>query len=319
MIASDHFVMLYNEIFKFLGQQKPDALDRYYARIADRQAFFTLDAWRRSGLDGVCAYYERIKFEENCDMDIVRLPDSVQLRMRRCPSLSKALDSDAGPCSSYCDHCPGWVLRVMGSAGFWEVYDLVSRTAPVCNEYVFVDRERARAKRDELVAIRGSDLVRSNVDSVPPFVSGCVADSDRFRQWHPRFTRAFEFLKTTNLSTLRPGRHEVDGDRIFVNIMDVDLVPFGQGEIEAHRKYIDIHVPISGPETIGAFTLWPEHLVLPFHKEYDYVLLKGRTTPLTLSPGEFVAFFPPTGGHAPGQTVEVPRKHRKAVVKVLYD
>ncbi len=44
MIPSDHFVKFYNEIFKYLERRGGDALDRYYARVADRQAYFTLDA-----------------------------------------------------------------------------------------------------------------------------------------------------------------------------------------------------------------------------------------------------------------------------------
>ena len=43
MMPSDHFVMFYNEMFKFLAEQGPQALDRYYARVAARQGNFTLD------------------------------------------------------------------------------------------------------------------------------------------------------------------------------------------------------------------------------------------------------------------------------------
>ena len=38
MIPSDHFVKFYNEIFKYLEKKSPGELDRYYARVADRQA-----------------------------------------------------------------------------------------------------------------------------------------------------------------------------------------------------------------------------------------------------------------------------------------
>ena len=47
MIPSDHFVKFYNEIFKYLERRGGDALDRYYARVADRQAYFTLEAFKR--------------------------------------------------------------------------------------------------------------------------------------------------------------------------------------------------------------------------------------------------------------------------------
>ena len=162
MIPSDHFVKFYNEIFKYLEARGPDALDRYYERVAERQAFFTLEAFKRDGLKGMYDYWSRIKIEENCDMDLFLSEDCLELRMNVCPSLSKVLDNDAGPCRVYCDHCPGWCGRVIAQAGYYMVYDIVSRTEPECREYVFADRDRAEAKRAELVALRGEDLVRTN-------------------------------------------------------------------------------------------------------------------------------------------------------------
>ena len=162
MIPSDHFVRLYNEIFKFLERQGPDALDRYYARVADRQAFFTLEAFRRDGLKGMYDYWSRIKVEENCDLDLTLTDGCLELKMNVCPSLSKVLDNDAGACRSYCDHCPGWVGRVLAQAGHFMVYDIVSRTESVCDMFIFADRARAEAKYAEHVALRGADLIRTN-------------------------------------------------------------------------------------------------------------------------------------------------------------
>ena len=162
MIPSDHFVKFYNEIFKYLEKKGPEELDRYYARVADRQAYFTLDAFRRDGLKGMYDYWSRIKVEENCDMDLVLTDGCLEGRMNVCPSLSKVLDNDAAPCRVYCDHCPGWCGRVIAQAGHFMVYDIVSRKEPKCVLYIYSDRARAAAKYAELVALRGEDLVKSN-------------------------------------------------------------------------------------------------------------------------------------------------------------
>ena len=82
------------------------------------------------------------------------------LKMLTCPSLSKVLDNDAAPCRVYCDHCPGWVGRVIAMSGHFMVYDLVGRTTPRCEMWVFRDKADAEAKYAELVALRGKDLVR---------------------------------------------------------------------------------------------------------------------------------------------------------------
>ncbi len=163
MIPSDHFVYFYNEVFKFLREQGRDALEAYYARVADRQACFALESFRRDGLRGMYDYWSRIRVEENCGMDLELSDEFFRLRMTACPSLAKALDSDAGACPAYCDHCPGWCLRVFSMAGYWGVYDLVARDRPVCEIWAYADPSLARRKFDGLVALRGAGLVRTNL------------------------------------------------------------------------------------------------------------------------------------------------------------
>jgi len=163
MLPSDQFVLFYNEVFKYLVKRGPKDLDRYYARVAERQGDFALDLFRK-GLKGIYEYYTRITIEENCDMDMELTDDYLLLKMNKCPSLSKALQSETGACPVYCDHCPGWCLRVVTKAGYWEVYDMVSRTEPVCDEWIFTDPEKCRAKYRELLAKRGPDLIRTNLE-----------------------------------------------------------------------------------------------------------------------------------------------------------
>ena len=162
MIPSDHFVKFYNEIFKYLEEQGPDALDRYYECVAKRQAYFTLDAFKRDGLQGMYDYWERIRIEENCELVHDCNEVFYHLKMTTCPSLSKVLDNDAEPCGRYCDHCPGWVGRVIAWTGYFMVYDIIGRNVPQCEFWVFKTKADAEAKREELVALRGEDVVRTN-------------------------------------------------------------------------------------------------------------------------------------------------------------
>lgn len=169
MIPSDHFVYFYNEIFKELEKLGPEALDKYYARVADRQAYFTLDAFKSNGLKGMYDYWERIRVEENCDLvaDLHEDEGYYQTWMRKCPSLTKALESDAGPCASYCNHCPGWVVRVVTEAGFYIVYNMKSRTIPHCAKFVTRHRALAEKKKREWIAEYGANLIRDNLDKMP--------------------------------------------------------------------------------------------------------------------------------------------------------
>ena len=322
MIPSDHFVMFYNEIFKFLVRQGPDARERYYERVAARQGNFALDQYRREGLKGLYDYYCRIRKEENCDLDLNFDGDSLCLRMNRCPSLAKALESDAGACPVYCDHCPGWCMRVTARAGIWEVYDMISRTKPVCDEWYFTDATKCRRKYEELVAVRGPDLVRTNLDAPQPYLTNRISESKRFEFLNPHFAKAFRFLRETDLTKLPNGRIMIDGDNVFVNVMSAKLSPFkAEDDYEVHRRYIDIQVPINGEETFGAYTLSDLSTAGAYDVAHDISIFKAKGEPITLCPGEFIAFFPSSGAHCPGCTraETVPADFRKLCVKVKFE
>ncbi len=166
MIPSDHFVKFYNEIFKFLEKKGPEHLERYYERVAERQAFFTLEAFKRDGFKGMYDYWERIRIEENCELTHEHGADFYHLRMEKCPSLTKVLDNDASPCLGYCDHCPGWIGRVLAWAGYFLVYDIIDRVQPQCEFWVFQTQQAAEAKCAECIASHGRGAVRTNFNLV---------------------------------------------------------------------------------------------------------------------------------------------------------
>ena len=132
MLPSDHFVRFYNEAFKFLDEHGD--LPSYYRAISRDQEAHCLKLFREKGLQGMYEYWSRIRIEENCDMDLKLLkdPDRMVLFMRKCPSLGKVVDNDAGPCPKYCLHCPGWVIPLIEKVGFTCEYNLVALDDPRC-------------------------------------------------------------------------------------------------------------------------------------------------------------------------------------------
>lgn len=147
-------------------------------------------------------------------------------------------------------------------------------------------------------------------------VIGKISECDRYADLNPHFARAFTFLKRTDLTSLKPGRYGIDGDNCWAMVQEANLTSLAGAKVEAHRKYIDIQSPITGPETIGLLTLSSAQLALPFNEKDDYVLFEAETHPVTLHPGEFAIFFPPSGGHAPGHKAEGAKTIRKLVIKV---
>lgn len=137
MISSDQFVRFYNEVFKFLDHEGQEDLEAYYREISQQQEICCLKLFRKDGLAGMKVYWDSIAVEENCDLSCDLYPDRLELIMRRCPSLTKAMDNDAGAFSRYCDHCPGWVIPLLEKAGFCCEFDIIDRTLPQCRINIY--------------------------------------------------------------------------------------------------------------------------------------------------------------------------------------
>lgn len=165
MIPSDQFVRFYNEVFKFIAEKGEVELKKYYDRVSRNQEYHCLALFQEKGLQGMYEYWEHIRVEENCDM-INRLEDGCySFEFFSCPSLSKAVDNDAGPCPEYCNHCPGWILPIMTKAGVYAVYNLIDRQTPRCEMYVYTEKSRAEKKAEELKEKYGSDVILTNFGS----------------------------------------------------------------------------------------------------------------------------------------------------------
>ena len=136
----------------------------------------------------------------------------------------------------------------------------------------------------------------------------------RYSAHHPAFARAFDFLSKSDFRTLAEGRHELDGDRLFVLLQRSAGRGRDGAPLEAHRRYIDIQFTIDGAEEMG----WRaragcERPSGPFDEAKDIVFFADAPSSwFAVPPGHFTIFFPedahaPLAGHGPVL---------KAVVKV---
>lgn len=142
-------------------------------------------------------------------------------------------------------------------------------------------------------------------------------NSSSIEMLNPLFKRAFDYLKQTDFSTVKDGKYELEGEKLFVSVSSVRGKSKCDAPIETHKKYIDIQMPIFGVEKIG----WKSALSLqtesePYNPDKDIAFYIDRPTAFTkIYPGEFAVYFP-EDGHAPciGEG-----SIRKVVVKVAID
>ena len=142
-------------------------------------------------------------------------------------------------------------------------------------------------------------------------------NADRYVNVHPGFAAAFEFLRSQDFSQYKEGRHEVDGERLYLMM---NRCP-GRGRsgaiFEAHRKYIDIQLTVSGVEEMGwRRTASCEQVKSPYNAEADYALYTDEPTFWMSTPPGYFAIFFPDDAHAP---LAAECDLVKAVMKVAVD
>ena len=74
---------------------------------------------------------------------------------------------------------------------------------------------------------------------------------NRYKGLCPSLDTAIAYLADTDLSQMKPGRNEIDGDAVFLNRFDYETIPATAAAWEGHARYGDIHIMIHGKEQIG--------------------------------------------------------------------
>lgn len=131
---------------------------------------------------------------------------------------------------------------------------------------------------------------------------------------NPYYIEAMDFIRTHDLSLLAAGRYAIDGDNLYLNVVDAQMRPSVEARLEVHDRYIDVQVPLSCQETFGiksrAECTEPDGSM---DTEKDIMFFNDVIdTFVKVRPGE-VMVFPPDTAHAP----LIGEGHiRKAIFKV---
>lgn len=140
-----------------------------------------------------------------------------------------------------------------------------------------------------------------------------LANAEKYYAIHPLFQKAFEFLKSSPLSTMENGTTVLVENDLKAIVQTPDGHAPCDAKLEYHRAFIDIQYVISGDETMGWSPL--EGLGHPgeFHEKDDYGIAADKPMAwIPVRPGSFAVFFP-EDAHAPNIG---PSKIKKVVIKV---
>ena len=128
---------------------------------------------------------------------------------------------------------------------------------------------------------------------------------EKYASINPLFPKVVEFLKTNDLNALEPGKYEIQGKDLFVNI-----------QMAKGKTPDEAVIPITAAETFG-YTQREQLPVAEYNAEKDITKIPDLAADsyVTCQPGMMAIFFP-QDGHAPC-IAGVP-EIKKAIFKVKY-
>lgn len=124
-----------------------------------------------------------------------------------------------------------------------------------------------------------------------------------------------QFLENNDLTKVELGKHVLT-DAAFVNVMEYETKPLEKVSPEAHIKYIDLQVIITGSEDALYALLDNQPVIKPYDEESDYALYSAENySRHTIKAGEFTLLFP-EHLHQFGLASDEPVRIKKAVFKI---
>lgn len=133
---------------------------------------------------------------------------------------------------------------------------------------------------------------------------------------------AFDFMMNQDEKS-DPGTYELYGDDIYAMITSYETVHPENAILEAHRKYVDIQVVLSGIERIGCFHIDEVTVRDDYNDEKDVVFFNkpniNAPVSLEMKPGYFTVLLP-QDAHSPQLMVGAKTGAvKKMVIKIKRD
>jgi YhcH/YjgK/YiaL family protein len=143
-----------------------------------------------------------------------------------------------------------------------------------------------------------------------------LENAARYYSLNPLFQKAFDYLRNTDLANTAAGKIELVPDALYAIHSEYETRELPGEKMEAHKKFLDIQLIVSGSERIGIALLKDQQIAQPYSEEKDFHLFQEEPDYfLTISAGEFAIFYP-TDLHMPNISTGQKGTVRKVVMKV---
>lgn len=149
-------------------------------------------------------------------------------------------------------------------------------------------------------------------------IFGNTQNLDEYPFLEPAILECFAYAKQHDLMNYEKGSYEIDGKRLFVNVVEYTTTEAKNRFWEAHKAYLDVHVMLCGTEQIDLNFIRNME-----RREYveadDFLPLDGeKNSSVVLRNGDFLICYP-SDGHRTAVAVGEPAAIKKAIFKVLIE
>ena len=140
-----------------------------------------------------------------------------------------------------------------------------------------------------------------------------LENADWYYESVPRLKEFMEFFNNNDLEELPACKIKIDGDDLFVNIMDFKGKKEADCDMEGHHDYIDIQIPFDTERMGWKSVADCESIKSEYDEGKDMELYNDKAqTYIDVPRGYFVVFFP-TDAHQPG--IAPGKSYRKLIAK----
>ena len=146
-------------------------------------------------------------------------------------------------------------------------------------------------------------------------IFGNINNLKEFPFLEEQIKACFEYAQSHDLASYEKGSHEIDGDRLFVNIVEYTTTTPEARFWEAHKYYLDLHVMLRGSERIDLNFI--QNMALKeFVEKDDFLPMDGdKNGSVILKDGDFLICYP-SDGHRTAIAADSPEMIKKAIFKV---
>ena len=146
-------------------------------------------------------------------------------------------------------------------------------------------------------------------------VFGNIRDLKDFGYLEENVRKCFDYAREHDLLSYEKGSHPIDGDELFVNIVEYETTTPENRFWEAHRQYLDLHFMLRGPEQIDVNFI-DNMEQKEFVEKDDFLPLEGDpNSHVVLNAGDFLLCYP-ADAHRTAVQIAAPATIKKAIFKI---